>query len=448
MNLLWKREVIGETTRMILELDSKTELDLFALNMMNHNDMEYLAPVELVQYNDTNSLQFDITNKDTLANRLSIIVKKKDAIQILNSILNALEETEDYMLSEDKLLKDLNYIFIDKENHCTFLYLPFVQESYGEGLSLLREVVERMLPDFEEKDPYIFNILNAFSRGAVKKVADLKDILRKGNADFETKENPVPVQQSENLQQPVNQQNPVDVKPPEQKKVLNRLPNIPAVPNLSFEIPGKSGSVSMEIPAAKPKKEKKTDKKENKKAEKKAEEKPEKSREAIKWPEVKIFSKKEAKEAGESVSPASAIPINIPNTQKNDMYESYEQTVMMQQPETPEPDEEATMFLNTAGPMAFLERKKTGENIPIDRNKVVIGSGSHADCRITGNKAISREHASISIQDGTCFITDNNSSNGTWVNGICIAPGKAVEIYSETLIKLANEEFIFRRKTR
>ena len=114
MKLDFEREVIGETTRLILELEDGDGLDQFALNMMNHNRIECLVPVEPAQYDNAYYLQYNITDKDTLDNRISGILKKNEVFQILNSIINAFEETEAYMLSEGSLLLDLRYVFIDR----------------------------------------------------------------------------------------------------------------------------------------------------------------------------------------------------------------------------------------------------------------------------------------------------------------------------------------------
>ncbi|MDE7006775.1 MAG: FHA domain-containing protein, partial [Lachnospiraceae bacterium] len=50
-------------------------------------------------------------------------------------------------------------------------------------------------------------------------------------------------------------------------------------------------------------------------------------------------------------------------------------------------------------------------------------------------------HAVFQIQGGICQVTDNHSSNGTWVNGIRLAPGKPVEIVNDDRIRLADEDF-------
>ena len=124
-----------------------------------------------------------------------------------------------------------------------------------------------------------------------------------------------------------------------------------------------------------------------------------------------------------------------------DMYEGYVQTVMVANPREKAADSEMAMCMEGQGTKAWLVREKTGERLQIMPESTVIGSGSTADCRILGNKAISRAHAVIRIHEGVCRVTDNNSSNGTWVNGIRLVPGNSAEIVSGGRIRLADEDF-------
>lgn len=476
MNLMFDRKVIGDTTRLILEIESREALDKFALKMIGHNHIERLAPMELMQYDSRNYLQYDISNKDTLDSRLSGVLKKTEVIQMLNSIIDAFEETDAYMLSEDGMLLTTDRVYVDGQNHCVFLYLPFEQEHSISRISFLQEVVEHITPDYDDRDTYLFNILNAFNRGAISKIADLKEMLRKNSEKLpstrEKPQTPERAQVSDGLQPVEKPQTSGKLQIPKKSQLSEKL-HIPGKPhasenpqesealqipgkqeveksqssaNISFAIPGKNGDLSINIPGTKKdgddKKDEKKDKKENKdnKKEDKKNNRKNNRREAI-----PLFGKK-AQEINE-ISPGPQPIANQKGPVQNrndDMYESYEQTVMMAGQQADNPDSEAKVYSDVSENTAQLERKSTGECIEILQNNAVVGSGSGADCRITGNKAISRTHATISVQNGAFFITDNHSSNGTWVNGSRLIPDKAVEIRSGALIKLANEEFIFR----
>lgn len=455
MDLLFEREVIGETTRLVLEIGDREGLDQFAINMMNHNNIAYLAPMELTQYNERNYLRYDITDKDTLKNWLSKTLNKNEVVQILNSIISAFEETDAYMLSEDGMFLRTEHIYVTEQGHCIFLYLPFEQGDFMGRISFLKVVVEQITPNYEEKDAYLFNILNAFNRGAIRKVSDLKEILRKNSADLlsvdKKPRTPEKEQISEGLQtfEKPSVLGKLQIPGKAQASEKSQASEVSQMPvkqevekpqssaNISFAIPGKNGDLSINIPGVK---KDGGEKKEGKKKEKKKEDKKKENK-------ISLFGgkSKEVKEIPQT--PQSVVNRQEYAQNKNDdMYESYEQTVLMEEQPADNPDLEETVYLNISENIAQLERKSTGEYLEIARNNAIIGSGIGADCQITGNKAISRTHATISIQNGAFFITDNHSSNGTWVDGSRLIPDRAEELHTEALIKLANEEFIFRTR--
>ena len=92
----------------------------------------------------------------------------------------------------------------------------------------------------------------------------------------------------------------------------------------------------------------------------------------------------------------------------------------------------------------YLLRKNTGEKMPISRSVFRVGKeeGSN-DYVVRDNSAVSRKHAEILIEGNHYFIVDKNSTNYTYVDGRVISPNQKVEIFSDTKIRLANEDFVF-----
>lgn len=464
MNLFFQQEVTDGGKRLILNISEEMEIDQFALNMMNYNEIDYLVPMQLVQYNAANYLQFDVRKENTLSSKIITVLRKEEVIQLLSSVLCALEEAEAYMLSDGNLLLDMNYIFVDEKNNCSFLYLPLKEELSTDGISFLQRLVEKIQPDYAEKDPYIFNILNAFSRGAITKISDLKEILRKNNtsvlsvnAEPEKMEEKAEISKDEKAVQngkfvqigkAVQNGNEKEVTAKE-KGMPGVIPvlNIPGRENIPSNIPSKMPTDIRGISAATSEDGKKGILK------KKQEGKEEAKKEEKKRTELKILDRIKKKPTAKADNPAAKIELPIAGIQKssesdtnNEMYENYEQTVLMEKPQVLAVDGEATVYLNAEIPVAELERKRNGECIKIDQNIATLGSGNNVECRIADNKAISRRHATISRENGTYYIVDNHSSNGTWVNGNRLIPEKAVEISNDALIKLADEEFIFKQK--
>ena len=115
-----------------------------------------------------------------------------------------------------------------------------------------------------------------------------------------------------------------------------------------------------------------------------------------------------------------------------------------------EPDEEppTTLFSNrtlVTGSKPTLTRKTTGESVQINKQVFCIGKADQGvDYKVTGNKSISRRHAYITSINGTHYLRDNNSTNHTFLNGTQVYSNVDVAIPDNSVIRLSNEEFIFR----
>lgn len=99
----------------------------------------------------------------------------------------------------------------------------------------------------------------------------------------------------------------------------------------------------------------------------------------------------------------------------------------------------------TCNHMLLLHRNKTGEEIAVTL-PALIGRGSKVDAKISGNLAISREHAMVGVAEERFMLRDLGSSNGTRVNGFRITPGTNYEIHDGDVIYLASESFIARMR--
>lgn len=91
-----------------------------------------------------------------------------------------------------------------------------------------------------------------------------------------------------------------------------------------------------------------------------------------------------------------------------------------------------------------LIRRRTGEKIVVDRSPFRIGKErSQCDYCVPDNSAVSRSHADIFRENGACYIQDNASTNGTYINGRRIGSYQRTEIGNEVQLRLANEDFLF-----
>ncbi len=91
---------------------------------------------------------------------------------------------------------------------------------------------------------------------------------------------------------------------------------------------------------------------------------------------------------------------------------------------------------------ASLLYMKTGEKIALSKQEFAIGKSRAADY-VMNDSSISRKHAEITCKNGHYFVTDNASTNGTFVNGRQIPARTAIEIFQGDLLRFATEEMKF-----
>lgn len=107
-----------------------------------------------------------------------------------------------------------------------------------------------------------------------------------------------------------------------------------------------------------------------------------------------------------------------------------------------------TLFSNRtiiSGNIPTLMRKNTGETVQITKQVFCIGKADQGvDYKVSGNKSISRRHAYITSINGINYLRDNNSTNHTFLNGTQVYSNVDVPIPDNSVIRLSNEEFIFR----
>lgn len=89
-----------------------------------------------------------------------------------------------------------------------------------------------------------------------------------------------------------------------------------------------------------------------------------------------------------------------------------------------------------------LIRLSNKETVVISKDGFVVGKSKYSDYQVTKNNTISRSHAIIHIlDDGTFTIEDNDSKNGTCVDGVYLKAHEQIEIKDDQTIKLSDEVF-------
>lgn len=146
---------------------------------------------------------------------------------------------------------------------------------------------------------------------------------------------------------------------------------------------------------------------------------------------VKFFLKKETEEE----------PLKEPKTEKHFPEEPVFEKVE---------DFESTRILNeTEGNTILLDQMPAGhwkllpllpgyEEFCIRGDTFLVGKKKDAVDGYIGRNSISRIHSRFYVRENRLFVADANSTNGTFVNSVALAPGKEVEIFPGDRILFAD----------
>lgn len=105
----------------------------------------------------------------------------------------------------------------------------------------------------------------------------------------------------------------------------------------------------------------------------------------------------------------------------------------------------STLVTSNSVKYGTLFRISTKETISIHKPIFRIGKeGNYSDYIVNGNDKVSRSHADIIARGYKHYVVDLNSRNRTYINGQVIAIKEETEILDGDMLRLANEEFIFR----
>lgn len=117
-------------------------------------------------------------------------------------------------------------------------------------------------------------------------------------------------------------------------------------------------------------------------------------------------------------------------------------TVSLKDDET---DDTATRLMgdDSENTSYWLVRKKTGERTLISHDNFHVGRGKNVVDYFVETETIylGNDHAYFTLENGICFIVDNNSKNHTWLNGKKLEPSAKYPITYGDEIRMADEYF-------
>lgn len=103
-----------------------------------------------------------------------------------------------------------------------------------------------------------------------------------------------------------------------------------------------------------------------------------------------------------------------------------------------------TTVLNQDVNYGTLVRVKSGERIKINSASFVIGKEmAKVNYCVSDNTSVSRTHVRITNRAGVTYVVDLKTTNGTFINGVKLAPNQETPLHNGDKLSLADEEFTF-----
>lgn len=93
-----------------------------------------------------------------------------------------------------------------------------------------------------------------------------------------------------------------------------------------------------------------------------------------------------------------------------------------------------------------LIMEKTGQNIQFQKEIVEVGRDKNSDLLLEGKNMVARRQATFFYEKQIWFLRDNFSTNGTWINGRKMQPGKKYQLAAGDEINFAMAETVIFEK--
>ena len=382
-------------------------IDPIALRMMEQNDIKGFLQFKYVQQGEERYFRYEAGTGESLEEWLERTQSRKNVTKLLESLILIQKQAQAYLLELVQICTDLRFIMV-KNDSCEIVYLPLEKENEETILGLARRIVSLVRYAVDEDFGYLFDLQNAFGRGDIQNLADLRKWLRLVNGEEES-----------SMRIPMSFPCESLVPEPSVAPKGNGVPDTPlpiSSPQASAGKQAKSdsfegifGELGMED-----KKEKKQDKKLNEK-------------------HGFLFGgrKKKTEESGAAEQKAMDSKPVVQNQKPpkreiiNDL-DRGDSTVMM-----------------ASGQATVLIRTRNGMEYEHSGDSYVIGSGAQADIVVADNPTVSRKHARIFTNNGSFYIEDMGSTNGTCVNGERLRKLEPYKLGDRARIRLSDEEYFF-----
>lgn len=412
---------------------SHAEVNGTEIEILKNSRIPGLLPCAALQQEEGVYLRYDLVSDTTLEKLFCKSVTKELLARTFSNIVETLLEAQKCQLNIENFVFNPKQIFIDNfSSRLVFIYLP-VKNNIFEKVSLkefLKEII--MLSPYDENDdPHFFIKLHNYLLGSAE--IDLEGLANKLHDLIGLEEQ---IQESPDKKRE---------KLPEDRIVGSASRNADSLADLNpnFYSPGSSkNEVKTTVDSGVVTSEYSSQKKDKKKSCKLEIE------EEVQYKRITRTELGDHNPLLKGSASLGGTSINIhPNAGGSflDNTEPEEGTTVLGANQDDE--DEGTTMLGVARPLSsrpYLIETSHNEKIIIAKDVFKIGRDPGQADYTSKNKVVGRVHGLVISFEGEYFFEDNDSKNGSYVNGEKVLPKNQIKIKHDDRIKLANEEFIFR----
>ncbi|MCM1161808.1 MAG: FHA domain-containing protein [Roseburia sp.] len=185
----YRREL--NSSYFILEEHAMESAQYYQMKMVTENKISHLLPISIHNFNGENQFYYDISGKQTLA----CIFEKREIeaeqiMQILSGLSKALKELEGYLLEEDHLCLEPEYMYMNVNTEQLFLcFYPFEEADFCQSIQKLSEYLLNRIDHQDEQAVNIAYQLYRLTREEHFAFIQIVEEILKENENSEKKKN-------------------------------------------------------------------------------------------------------------------------------------------------------------------------------------------------------------------------------------------------------------------
>lgn len=117
-------------------------------------------------------------------------------------------------------------------------------------------------------------------------------------------------------------------------------------------------------------------------------------------------------------------------------------------PVAPAPEPAPVSSVPSAAPQRryLMTRRSTGEQFELRGQEYVVGKSMYCSFQVRDNMTVSRRHVLFFCESDACWMEDNGSTNGTFLNGRRVAPHARVRLRPGDVVSMSDEDFLFEER--